>query len=67
MRFTDIYKIAKFIAPSDSSCESPYIRKVIEIGKAESAKITICGLGFFELFINGRRHTALCTVCRPNG
>ena len=55
MRFTDIYGSAKFIAPSDSSCESPYIRKVIEIGKAESAKITICGLGFFELFINGRR------------
>ena len=55
MRFTDLYGNAKFIAPSDAACESPYIRKEIEVSKIESAQITICGLGFFELFINGKR------------
>lgn len=37
---------------------APYIRKTFEIKKeVDSAKITICGLGFYELFINGKRIT----------
>lgn len=55
MRFTDIFGNAKFIAPSDAECEAPYIRKTFTASKPEKAEITICGLGFFELYINGRR------------
>lgn len=58
MRFSDIFGSAKFIAPSNDGCESPYIRKVISVNKLEKAKITICGLGFFELYINGRKVSA---------
>lgn len=55
MRFNDLYGKAKFIAPSDKDCQSPYIRKTFVAEEVKNAKITICGLGFFELFINGRR------------
>ena len=37
---------------------APYIRKTFESKSViASAKITICGLGFYELFINGERIT----------
>ena len=37
---------------------APYIRKTFDIiNEIDSAKITICGLGFYELFINGKRIT----------
>ena len=37
---------------------APYIRKTFDIiEEIESAKITICGLGFYELFINGEKIT----------
>lgn len=36
---------------------SPYFRKSFTPGKVSSAEVTICGLGFYELFINGQRIT----------
>ncbi len=37
---------------------APYIRKTFEINEdVKSSKITICGLGFYELYINGNRIT----------
>lgn len=39
----------------DTSCEAPQFRKVFSVQKEEEAKISICGLGFFELYLNGRR------------
>lgn len=37
---------------------APYIRKTFEINnEVEFTKITICGLGFYELFINGKKIT----------
>ena len=37
---------------------APYFRKSFQLsGKLKSAEITICGLGFYELFINGQKIT----------
>ena len=37
---------------------APYFRKSFFLGKLpEKAELLICGLGFYELFINGRRIT----------
>ena len=54
----------KFIAATKEYSEywshvpAPYLRKVFSVkSKVESAKITICGLGFYDLFINGKRIT----------
>ena len=51
-----------FIAASDKPCDfknpvpAPYIRKRFTLcDKPTSAQITICGLGFYTLYINGRR------------
>ena len=41
-----------------SHVPAPYLRKTFtKKAELESAKITICGLGFYELFINGKRIT----------
>ena len=37
---------------------APYLRRTFEVsGAVKTAKLTVCGLGFYELFINGRRLT----------
>ena len=50
----------KFIKAGDKLCTfeeyvpAPYFRKEFELDfKPENAEITICGLGFYELYING--------------
>lgn len=55
MRFDQIFEGAKFISPADHSVESPYIRTVFDVSECSSANIVICGLGFFELYINGKK------------
>lgn len=55
MRFNDLYPSSVFIAPEDKSCSAPYIRKVFTAETPKDAKITICGLGFFELYLNGKK------------
>lgn len=37
--------------------KAPYFRKSFEIGKVKKAEITICGLGFYEIYINGKNIT----------
>ena len=37
------------------SCEGPYLRKTFQANGTEQASIDICGLGFFQLFVNGIR------------
>ena len=40
---------------------APYFRKSFRLdSKPESAEITVCGLGFYELFVNGRKITKGC-------
>ncbi len=36
-------------------CNAPYFRKVFHTKKPVNAKIAICGLGFYELYINGSK------------
>lgn len=54
----------KFIKAGNEMCEfekhvnAPYMRKKFTIPfKPEKAEITICGLGFYELYINGKNIT----------
>lgn len=40
---------------SSDICEAPYFRKTFEVKEPSKATIQICGLGFYELYINGCR------------
>ena len=51
----------KFIKAQDAMCSfenhvpAPYLRKEFQLDFVpEKAEITICGLGFYELYINGK-------------
>ena len=46
---------AKFVCASDSSCSSPVFLKKIEVKNPEQSEIEISGLGFFELYVNGKK------------
>ncbi len=52
MKFTDIFANAEWVTCSPE-CTSPLIRGKFVISSPEKAEITICGLGFFRLWING--------------
>ena len=45
---------AKWMA-ARTEFETPWVRKEFELDDFESAVIRICGLGFFELYVNGIR------------
>lgn len=45
---------AKWISTGGSCC-TPMIRKVVELPKVKSAQIVIAGLGFYEVYINGKK------------
>ena len=53
MTSEQIFKNAKWIECTGS--DAPVFRKSFSAVKGEKAEITICGLGFFKLFINGRK------------
>ncbi len=53
MTSEQIFKNAKWIECTGS--EAPVFRKSFSALKGENAEIIICGLGFFKLFINGRK------------
>ena len=40
---------------ADEECVSPEFRALFSAKAGEAAQITICGLGFFELYLNGQR------------
>lgn len=52
-----------FICASEKYCElynhvsAPYIRKDFYVSEFKNAKIRICGLGFYELFLNDQKIT----------
>ncbi len=50
----EMFGLAKWIAP-EPGCDQPYIRGEFSAPAMNGAAITICGLGFFELYINGQR------------
>lgn len=50
----DLLGNALFLEASEK-CVSPSFRGTFNANNAKNATITICGLGFFELYINGQR------------
>ncbi|HZJ78264.1 MAG TPA: family 78 glycoside hydrolase catalytic domain [Clostridia bacterium] len=54
MKSHEVFKTAKWVAP-EKNCFQPYIRGEFFAPKTETAEIIICGLGFFELYINGKK------------
>lgn len=56
MTHSQIFSKGKFIKASED-CLSPCFRSVFDGKKGEKTVITICGLGFFKLFINGKNPT----------
>jgi len=57
---TDFVAATKEFATLKNHVPAPYMRREFELSKAVKAEITICGLGLYELFINGRRITKTC-------
>lgn len=53
MNFGELFGSAEWVT-CESSCTSPVIKGSFFIEKPERAEITVCGLGFFRLWINGR-------------
>lgn len=53
MTSNELFKGAKWIECTGN--DAPLFRKEFDAVKGEKAKITICGLGFFHLYINGRK------------
>ena len=41
----------------DNSVPSPYLRKTFNIDKISPCQITVCGLGYYRIFINGKEIT----------
>ncbi|MBR5309006.1 MAG: family 78 glycoside hydrolase catalytic domain [Clostridia bacterium] len=63
---------AKWIWEKDG-CDSPFFRKHINLSDTVSATLDICGLGWFEAYINGKKisDAVLCpgqsTYAQPDG
>lgn len=55
MDFYGFYGGAKFVSPSDAACTAPWICSEFDADKSVGADIVICGLGVFELYINGKK------------
>jgi len=56
MKQQEMFGNAKWIGPSPE-CEAPLMRRDFNAKNCKSAKIIICGLGFFELYLNGKKVT----------
>ena len=55
MKHTEMFKHAKWVSPLDK-CDTPYVRSEFLLkSRVKKAEITVCGLGFFELYINGKK------------
>lgn len=56
MNFKEFFGNASWIMP-DKECNTPYLRSTFRIGEVKKAEITICGLGFYYLYLNGKNVT----------
>lgn len=54
MKHSELFGSAKWVKCSDS-CASPYFRLDFTADEIQKAELIICGLGFFEAFLNGRK------------
>ncbi len=55
MKHFEMYGGAVFVSPSDVECTAPWIRGTFQASMGKDYEITICGLGVFELYINGKK------------
>ena len=53
MTFSQLFGSAEWVAP-EKECTAPLIAGKFYASDIRSAEITVCGLGFFRLWINGR-------------
>ena len=53
----DFYCASKEYATFENHVPSPCFRKKFDACKNGEASVVICGLGFYELFVNGQRIT----------
>lgn len=56
MNRKSVFGSAEWITPSNQ-CISPYIRGTFSAEGIKKAEITVCGLGFYYLYLNGKRVT----------
>ncbi len=62
MTFSELFGSAQFISASEA-CVAPVFQSTVTLeAKPTQAVITVCGLGFFDMAINGRPITADCFV-----
>jgi len=54
MTHKEMFGNAEWVSPGNAT-DTPYIRGIFRAPAAASAKVRICGLGMFELYINGQR------------
>lgn len=54
MTHKELFSDARWLCPK-SDADAALFRATFENNKAQSAEITICGLGYFILYINGKR------------
>ena len=54
MTHNEMFGSAKWLAP-EPGCDQPYIRGAFSTPAIDAAEIVICGLGFFELYLNEQR------------
>ena len=56
MTHNKMFGNAIWVSP-DKTCANPYVRKSFNIGEFKSAVITVCGLGFYNFYLNGETAT----------
>ena len=56
MTHNKMFGKAIWVSP-DKVCANPYVRKSFNIGEFKSAVITVCGLGFYNFYLNGEKAT----------
>ena len=54
----NFYAMSKDRSTFQSPVSAPCFRKEFSTKQIETATVTVCGLGFYELFLNGKRITA---------
>ena len=56
MTHKQMFGEAVWVSPS-KQCANPYVRRIFDVGNFKKAVITVCGLGFYKLYINGQQAT----------
>ena len=58
MTHTEMFGSAQWLQATDDDCTSPLFRGTFQAAAGSKAAMRICGLGFFALWVNGKRVSA---------